>query len=274
MDIARCTANGVVYTAFEFSRLHPTDLSHMRRLLRCPECNGQAFFRRSSRNRGAPCFGARPHADDCRLATQDYVRPDDEVGESQVGIPYPPARIVVDFSYGAPTQWEPVGAVEGGTVRSHLGTIGTGAGQSAGVVQRRIGSLLRMLIKNPDLASSNQILEIFGKQIAAKNMLVPLLDVSERHEGCHLLFYGMLSDARYDSSYSGRQLWLNGGGGNNASFCIQADHVDHFLCRYRAAGLEDFAGAYALIFGRLRFSQSGKPYCIVDDPDYVALRLT
>ncbi len=274
MNIAQCTANGVVYTAFEFSRLHPIDLRHMRRLLRCPECNGPAFFRRSSRNGGDPCFGARPHAEGCHLAAHDYVRPDDDMAENQIGISCPSARIVVDFGYGAYDNGVAADAAHGTPEQGWDDSIGGVGGTTAGRVHRRLGSLLRMLIQNPGLGRSNQILEVFGNEIAAKNIFIPLLDVTDRLEGRHLLFWGMLSDARYDSSHPDRQLWLNGGGRNNVSFCVQAIHVDHILRRYRTAELEDFVGAYALIFGRLRVSQDSKHYCIIDDPDYLALRLT
>lgn len=274
MDIALCTENGIIYSAVEFSRLHPTDLGHLRRLLRCPECNGQAFFRRSSRNRRTPCFGARPHADMCSLAAQDYVRPDDEATGDGICVPQPPNRIVVDFGYGAHDQWEPAGLGTVTSVRRQVDIVDGIRSGSASPARRRLSSLLRMLIKSPDFGFSEQILEMFGQEIVARNIFVPLLDVTERHEGRRMLFWGMLSDARYGADYSYRQLWLNGGGRNNVSFCIQADHVEHILLRYRAVEPEDFAGAYALIFGRLRFSQAGKPYCIVDDPDHVALRLT
>lgn len=274
MQTARCTENGQIYSAMEFARLYPADLSRMRRSLRCPECGGQAFFRKSSRNRGAPCFGARPHAAGCSQAVQDYVRPDFDATEEQDGLPALIGRIVVDFGYGAYDQRESIETAANAFGSRRVDTVGGVDGSSAAAVRRRLSSLLRILIENPGFASSEQILEILGKEIAAKNMLISLLEVTERHEGCTMLFWGLLSDARYESDYSGGQLWLNGGGRDNVSFCVKADHVDYFLGRHRIAELEDLAGAYVLIFGRLQISQSGKRYCIIDDPDNVALRLT
>jgi hypothetical protein len=74
MDIARCTEDGVTYTAIDFSNLSKDDLFHKRRLLRCPKCGGPAFFRNASAIGRGPCFGARPHAVGCVLAAQEHEK--------------------------------------------------------------------------------------------------------------------------------------------------------------------------------------------------------
>jgi hypothetical protein len=44
MDQAICTEDGVIYTATNFSRLHPEDLARKRQLLHCIEYSVIAFF--------------------------------------------------------------------------------------------------------------------------------------------------------------------------------------------------------------------------------------
>jgi hypothetical protein len=99
MDSARCTEDGVIYSAVNFSFLNQVDLARKRRKLECPICGETAFFRNASAIGRAPCFGARPHADGCMLAAYDYVRP--EYGnENQDDRLIPGSTIVVDFGYG------------------------------------------------------------------------------------------------------------------------------------------------------------------------------
>ena len=69
---ARCTEDGRIYTAQEFSQFPVEELARKRKLLQCAECGGSAFFRHASSIGRAACFGARPHSYGCILMAQDY----------------------------------------------------------------------------------------------------------------------------------------------------------------------------------------------------------
>ena len=102
MEQAKCLEDGFIYTATNFSRLHPEELAKKRKLLQCIECSVHAFFRHASVNVRAACFGARPHAEGCSLAAQDYHRLEDDASDDFEALQIPSGKIIVDFSYGTP----------------------------------------------------------------------------------------------------------------------------------------------------------------------------
>jgi hypothetical protein len=108
-------------------------------------------------------------------------------------------------------------------------------------------------------------------EISASNFFVPILDVTVQYAGQFRGYWGHVTDAKYDFD---QKLWLNGGGRDNVSFCIQTRDIGEIFARYGIQNLEDFAGAYVLVFGMLQISRPGKRYCIIADPRYVALHLT
>jgi hypothetical protein len=273
MDAAKCTENGMLYNAFDFSRLHPIDLLRMRRLLQCPECGGPAFFRKASYSGRAACFGAWPHADGCRLAAQDYIRPDNGPAGFEDALINPGCRIIVDFNVGAHDQPESVGFIDWALFQEQRGNSGGDSDRSNSRAHRRLSSLLRTLINSPVFAQSDQILEIGVGVVTARNFFMPLLDVTDKYHRRLLGFWGVLTDARFETDRKDGQLWLNGGGRNNISFCLQAHHVEQITRRYHIREIEDLAGAKVLIYGQLRISQAGKHYCVIEEPEHIALRL-
>jgi len=69
-------------------------------------------------------------------------------------------------------------------------------------------------------------------------------------------------------------MWLNSGGRENISICLDSKIVDAIATRYRIDGLEDIAGAYILVLGTPQISQHRKLHVIIDAPEYMALHLT
>jgi len=258
MDIAKCTTNGQHYFAVDFSRLPLDELVCKRRMLKCPECGSTAFFRNATFNGSRiACFGARPHSADCGLGTQDLARYDE--------IHNAVCKIVVDFNYGATEQPLYVAdtertrrSVEGGcrnNVSSH----------------RRLSSLLRILIEFPEFQNSDQPLQINAHvETTANAFFVPLLSVADHYKGHFRGYWGLISNAQFTADKS---LWLNSGGRENLSFCLDSKIVDAIAKRYRINGLEDLAGAYILVIGTPQISQNRKLHIIIEVPEYMALRL-
>jgi hypothetical protein len=273
MDIARCTENGMVYLVNDFSQLDPVNLERMRGLLQCTECTGLGYFRKSSRNRGAPCFGAR-HADGCHLAVSNFGHLKDSAADEryQTELMSPGNRIVVDFDFGAHERPDCIDGGSYATRQSRASYVhGGDGGRQDARVHRRLSSILRTLIDTPAFGQSDVILEIPEcGEIAARDFFVPILDVTVQYAGQFRGYWGLVSDARYFD----KQLWLNGGGRDHVSFCIQHHHIEEILQKYRIDDEEDFAGAYILVIGMLRISQNGKRYCVVADPRCVAFKLT
>ncbi len=264
MNNARCTDDGVIYTALEFSRQLSSDLENKRRFLQCPACGGPAFFRHASQIGRAACFGARPHAQGCELTAQECA------DENQDPIHIPNSRIVVDFGYGSPARPERFSGSghEPMQERSRLDH----DQPHAHIYHRRLGSLLRTLIEYPAFLSSDQIIEVEGcGNMAARDLFVPLQCATYQYSGIYRGYFGVISHAKLAPDNS---LWLNSGGNDNISFCIDSKCIDVILQRYGIKYLEEIAGAYILVLGTPRVSLNGKLFCVIEDISLMALRLT
>lgn len=271
MYSARCIEDGVTYAAVDFSRLPPDEIARKRRFLQCTECGGPAFFRRASRGGRAACFGARPHAENCELAAPEYNPNEDGQGEDQDQLLNPGNRIVVDLNYGAARQ--PV-VQEGENLppnRNRRGRYGGDGGRPQARMHRRLGPLLRTLIEVPAFRQSDQILEIDGHpEIAVRDFFVPLLEVGADNENQFRGYWGMLSDARQAPDGT---LWLNSGGRDSVSFCLDEHLIASLFERYGIEDEEDLAGAYILVLGSPSVSQRNKVYCDLSGNEHMALRL-
>ncbi|MCP5141435.1 MAG: hypothetical protein H6980_03640 [Gammaproteobacteria bacterium] len=203
-------------------------------------------------------------------APEHDVQPDGQ-GTDQDPLNNPGRRIVVDFNYGAqeqPEREEAPGLPRNPNRRGRF--VGEGDRPDARM-HRRLSTLLRNLVEVPNFSQSDQLLEIEGRdEIAVRDFFVSLDAVSGEHVGMYRGFWGMLSDARFAADGT---LWLNSGGRDDVSFCVDEDHVDAIYDRYGIEDEEDIAGAYVLVFGTLRVSQNGKLYCLVTNPGYMSLRL-
>jgi hypothetical protein len=271
MDIALCTEDGITYTAVDFSHLAFSDLGKKRRLLACPECNGPAFFRKASRGGRAPCFGARPHGENCSMATLEHDRQEDGAGEDQDALNNAGTRIVVDFNFGAHDHQDHVETPGLTPNRNRLGRYSGDGTRPDAEMHRRLSSLLKTLIHAPNFRHSDQIIAIEGRpEIPARHFFISLLDADDSCAGRFGGYWGLLSDAKPTGDGG---LWLNSGGLDNISFCLSAIDANEIRRRYQIQEDEDFSGAYILIFGTPKISQNGKLYCIVADAAHMVLKL-
>jgi hypothetical protein len=268
MDKAYCSEDGIIYTADVLSRLSPNELARKRQLLQCVECFVRAFFRHASFDGRVAHFGARPHAEGCSLAAQDNEHLEDRDGEDVEALHIPNGNIIVDFSFGTPDQPDQVAG--SGLVPTQDRTARNFYRPDAHA-SRRLSSLLRMLIGLPAFRDSRKLIEVypFGV-IAARDFFVPLNAVTSQYYGQFRGFWGLITDAQFTDDGS---LWLNSGGRGSVSFCIDYKFVDLMFKRYRIKNLEDFAGANILAFGNLQVSANGKLHVIIQEPEYITLRL-
>lgn len=269
MDNARCLDDGVVYTAYRFSKLPIGELSQKRRSLECVECHGPAFFRKKSTSGQAPCFGARPHQPTCSMAAMDSDPQVGSGGGEQDILENEGSRIIVDFNFGPnirPKDEED--ANQQGNNR-HGGRF-VGEPPHAAVSHRRLSTLLLNLIRSEQFRNSDQIIEIIGGvSIPAKDFFVPFLEVKPSHFGKFRGFWGMIADANRGNT---GELWLNSGHRGRLSICVKKEISRELQGRYKLYDDEGFAGSYALILGDYRQSKNGKNYIALSDIGYIALR--
>ena len=266
MDIAVCAEDGKIYGSGEFSRLATELMERKRRLLRCPECGGPAFFRNASFSGRAACFGARPHEAGCRLATQDEVRVDGGAGEDPDALYHSGRKIVVDFNYGAA---DPPGHLyEAARADREF----RGGYPPDSLAHCRMSSLLRTLIGSTAFRHSYQRIEAHHQpEMAVRDFFVPLLAVTAAYKGLTRGFWGLISDVRWSEDRS--TIWFNSGGLDTISFCMDARWLGEFNRRYRIHDEEDLAGVYILVIGTLEVSPNDKVFCVIENLDFMALRL-
>lgn len=179
----------------------------------------------------------------------------------------PRSKIVVDFEYGLLVQPENVDGA--GRVSCYPDNGCRGYFQE----HRRPSALLRFLVETPEFRDSDLLINFHGaSEVPVKDFFVPLLSVSKLYVGQFRGFWGMISGAGLSKEKC--TLWLNSGGMDTISFCLDKIYFDEFTRRYRVRDLEDFAGAYILVFGTLKVSPDRKLYCVIEDLDFMALRVT
>ena len=274
MNNALCTADGLIYTALEFARLPADRLERLRRLLRCPECHGPGYFHNSSYDGRLPSFfGAWPHASGCSLAaareceTSRYSAPD--IMDKTLYMP--DGKIVVDFEYGAfvPPEFDENNEPElnpDGAVCNHRS-----GNRPQASFHRRLSTLLRLLVNSSEFRASSKPVEVHGySEITVADFFVPLLDVTDRYLGCYRGYWGLLSDVMQKDGDT--TVWFNSGGKDNVSFCMDSKFLSDFFKRYPVRDSEEFAGAYILVFGTLKYCPQKKFYCVIEDLCFMALR--
>lgn len=269
MDVAFCTADNNTYTAIEFASLPARQLEEFRTQLICVECRYPAFFRKRTRDGRAPCFGGRPHKEDCDLATNGAGAwgaqgPDDQDERLNRG-----DHIVLDLRLeGGSDEGSPGG--DPAQRRHGQGRVHIGNGQRQALMYRRLRTVLRNLARSESFSRSSQIIEVTGLvSLRASDFFVHFDDVGPEHFGKFLGLWGTLSDARL----SGETIWLNTGGPRMPSIPVDAIDETTLLMLSRGSELEDLAGAYVLALGKVDQSVGGKRYVAIRDLSYIAVIL-
>lgn len=138
-------------------------------------------------------------------------------------------------------------------------------------MHRRLSTLLRTLIESPHFRQSDQTLEILGIEIMVRDFFVPLLDIKPHHLNSMKGYWGMLSDVAVGQSGT---VWLNSGGRDDISFCLDEKQFSDISARFRITDPEEYSGAYILVIGEVKLSQNNKKYCNIQDQKMICLRLT
>lgn len=268
MDVARCTANGVTYTAPAFEALGEARVQEYRQLLVCPECGARAFFRKESTSGQAACFGARPHVAGCNMAAVESryrggpgLDQDERINHGE--------RIEIDFAYGAHDVVH-VDLEEPADPNGRGGQFRGGAGRRNAAMHRRLSTLLRNLMLSDQFRTSDQIIALPEGQFRVRDFFVTFSQAGAHLVGEYRGYWGMLSDARFGRN---GEIWLNSGGQQNVSTVVNVELIPEFNRRFRVDEPEDLAGAYALVFGILGMSTNGKLYLACNDLRYITVSL-
>jgi hypothetical protein len=268
MDSAKCILDNKIYTALEFSKLAPGELSTKRKYLVCIECQAVAFFRKASRNGQAAYFGAFPHVKDCLFARSDTQRLKLENFTSGAA----QDLNVSNNLYLANTPQPYIGAgLAIDKKLSHQENIPFSVEdlKSGPLIHRALGTKLKSLIFSEKYGEPSHDVGIKEESTPILNhYFASFKSIKPEWTGEIRGYCGMLTDARLSSEGA---LWLNTGDIGKVSCVIQANMVDTFFRRYTLEDEEDLAGAYVIIIGASQVSSNGKIYIKLVDIDYIDL---
>lgn len=269
MRTALCTQDGVTYQAVVFNQAE--GFLDKKRFLVCPQCQGPAFYRGSTRNGREACFGARPHAEGCILAAPEHDGTITEPGAGEGEIFTTGQRIVLDFNFGTPVAddgGQPIGA----TTATGDGGVPGGTGEAVReIMTRRMSSLLRSLMESEEFRGSTQVMEVAGEgEFTVADLFVNFADVTDDNIGRYHGFWGMVPDAQRDGSGT---LWFNSGGQEDMSVLLDQRFIEEAYRRFHIDDAEDIAGAYILVLGELKRSRNGKKFVQITEPFRFTLRL-
>ena len=259
---ALCTLDGVTYNAVDFNQT--VNFSTLRRRMVCIECGGPAYYRSQGSDDRAACFVGNPHADGCSRATVMYaVSPTERAAVEN-------RRIVVNFDFGGQhtgTVIRPTGGVAAiGTQEDQ----NTSCAPTRNIASRSLRSLLSELIGNEDFTSSAVTIEIPGRgEYAVANLFVSFANATADHIGGFHGFWGRIVDADTQDN----TLYFNSGDQEAVSVLLDQQFHNETADRYGTENLNDFRGAYMLVFGELSLSRRGKKYVQITDQNYFTLRL-
>ncbi|WP_175948379.1 hypothetical protein [Burkholderia pyrrocinia] len=268
MEIAKCVLDDRTYTALEFSRLPPSELSTKRKHLVCIECQAAAFFRKPSRNGQAACFGAFPHFEGCSLASSDIKSLRGENYNGDVAH-YFNESTKLDLT-NAPQTDAGVGlAIDKQASNAEDSLISADDLKPGPRIRRQLSATLKSLIFSEKFRASSQEVGVEGESTSTVgHFFVNFKNIRAEWGGELRGYCGMLTDARLSSEGA---LWLNSGGIGDVSCVVQAEMVDEFFRRYNLEDEEDLAGAYVVVIGEINVSPKGKIYIRLADVDYIDL---
>lgn len=259
-----------VVNADDFSLLSYAERTALRGDLACPSCRADAYFIREARNGRRACFGARPHDEDCELAslaTEDggsaaLDETDERINAGDVFRLEPNRARAIRHVEHDPTR--PPGS--GNAVRYTR----TGSGY------RRVSSLsmdrlLRQLALRPAFRTSRTMLELpDGSRGTVRTVCKHANDVTERDLGKrNRIYWGtILFPAMRDDGGA----WLNTGSRRTLTVTIGSENLELLAEAKDLEYIDDLSGSFFAYAGPLRRGPSGKFLVFADDLEWLAVR--
>lgn len=270
MDEAKSQHAGVIFTADDFAALSAGDRDALRDGLTCTGCGADAYFIREARNGRRACFGARPHWENCELAS--FVTEDgggaalDEI-DQQINagdvfrIGPNRTRVIRHVRHDPSAAASPDGTAVRYTRR------GRGNARLSSMALPR---LLRQLVLREAFRRSSTLLILSDDtRQTVKSGCVHVGDVESKHRNRLRVYWGTI---RFPRPKDGGGAWLNTGRGS-PTVVIEEEELQSVLERGSLGDLEDLAGSYFAFMGRLRRNESGREFLFVNqDTDWLAIR--
>lgn len=249
---AICTYNNEqkTYNIFSFQELCDSDIEKFRQHLECPDCSGQAYYRKKSKDGKAACFGSRYHTDQCAESRTSTQREREVLHAVEVNqILAASNEVIFDFFSS-----ELKSSIE---IKDRLSESTSARSEKTKSYNRKpstarqtvlgIEKALNSLMRGSTLAGSETLIEIdLGYKYKAKNLFVSFADAEpfdSRDDARPKMFWGTISHSDADIE------WLNPSGCDDVGIPIKK-FKDLILKRFNITEKRDLEGAGLILFGK------------------------
>lgn len=278
VDKAFCTIDEKQWSADAFYALPLAELQLKRRSLLCTECQGDAWFRRSSYGNDSPHFCAH-HQENCSLGTSYEAVGE---GDGNKGLPILDADsgIILDLEL---TQSYDINVkiAAGNSDITPQGKKVTGekivdGGSLKYPAHFTLKNLLYNLVKSKGLCYLDKKVGFKDQTFndlpnRGDELFVEFINVAPWMDGARRIFWGFISDV--GQTRDGK-IWLNAGNiKSGLSVCINNEISSEFKGQFKVKNsLDELDGCHALIIGTCAYATTGKPILWCGDLSYIVLR--
>lgn len=259
MDLAFDTIADYEYTAKQFNAMPAHWIAEHRTALECHLCHNQAFFRKASVSGQAACFGARPHTEGCKNATQSSEEKERTEAIEKFVRENPGGHFDLKFTLPKPpsNKTPATGLADGcgGNTAGKYVKWGKRQETSSSIQARQI---LINLATSANYRQSTQTISTpkSGGKVQICDYFIPFKDASEGDAGKERGYWGTITDYWPKNDV----YWLNTGTKDHMSICLPSDVKDELLLAYGLDSVYDLVGNYVLWIGELRVAKSEKLY--------------
>lgn len=265
MQSAKCTLDGVDYTAMQLTQFSEAQRAAMKGHFLCLYCGEAAFYRRatpagSGRRAKSAHFASRRHSEICN-PERDYSDPwESEDGDSTVARwEEHGKKIVVQIRIDQiATAGEDANPEDQDGRQSQSG--GARTRQSPNVI-RGPQRLLEQLVGWPSFKTSSLLIRLPDPQETELPIHTAFVRFEQANQDRHTTnwhgFWGVVPRLTYWAQ--GRLYYANFGSSNSDfRIAIHENHVPAILERHRILNIYDIVGGYILLFDAARTSTSGR----------------
>ncbi|WP_343464393.1 hypothetical protein [Pantoea sp.] len=278
MDKALCTIDGKEWISDAFYALPLAEFQLKRRSLLCTECNGNAWFRRSSYGNDSPHFCAHHH-ENCSLGTSYEAVGE---GDENKGLPTPDADSGIVLDLGL-TQGYDINVKKAAdnaetTPQGQKFTAEKTAdgGSLKYPAHFTLKNLLYKLVQSKGLCYADKKVGFNDQSFKdlpdhGGELFVEFINVAPWMDGARRIFWGFISDV--GQTRDGK-IWLNAGNiKSGLSVCISREIADDFKKQFKVRNsLDELDGCHALMIGTCTYATTGKPMLRCGDLSYIVLR--
>jgi hypothetical protein len=269
LKLALCTLDKKQYDASDFSENDQEWIARHRLELSCIACDGPAFFRKASSSGQAACFGARPHAKGCQLATLPTEQAA-HVEAVEKDVRTNPGRLF-DLKLSGPKKVNREATGTHPVLKAH--DVMSAAYKKIGRKYETKSTIdakecLINLVLSEQYRESVQLIRApYGRSMAIRHFFTKFEDATEAVESVRG-YWGTFFEP--GSTMGAR--WLNTGRSRqHMSVCLEPNTEAELLANYGLESVEQMTGSWALIVGELKLSKTGKLYVTPKNAKHVVL---